>query len=93
MSCSYLRIAVKNGEVDDEEEEELWKEKQEEMKEQEVQEMIVEMALEEGDVVEAWIRNEESRRCRMRVEERRRRVMKAIAKRIRAYLRTLWLSR
>ena len=52
------------------------------MKEQEVQEIIVEMALEEGDVLETWTRHEKRRRCRMRAEEGHRRVMKVIAKRI-----------
>ena len=86
MTSNYLRRAVKDGSVSEEEEEKIRREMREELKEEEVQKMIAEMAMEEEEVTETWVKSEKRKRCRMRAEEGHRRVLNMIASRIRTYL-------
>ena len=78
-SSNYVRRAVKDGEVDEEEEEKIRQEKREEME--------AELALDGEEVFETWVKHEKRRRCKMRVEEGHRRVLEYIADSMRAYLR------
>ena len=55
------------------------------MKEEEVQKIMIEMALKDEEVMETWVKSEKRKRCRMRAEEGHRRLLKTIASRIRTY--------